>query len=80
MGLLGDDTLEKLLNTLIYLLGIHFALRGVQEHKDLYVSVYRQITVCFDEELQKKYLMYTPTSMKNCQGGLKDHNKKKKLV
>ncbi len=54
MGLLGNDLPEKLLNMLIYLLGVHFALRGVQEHKDLRVDAYRQITVCFDEELQKE--------------------------
>ncbi len=80
MGLLGDDSPEKLLNILIYLLGVYFVLRGIQEHKDLRVGAYRQITVCFDEELQKKYLLYTPTSMKNHQGGLRGHNKKKKLV
>ena len=34
-NILGDDNPETLLNTLIYLLGIHLALHSVQEHKDL---------------------------------------------
>ncbi len=35
LGLLGDSNPEQLLNTVIYLLGVHLALQGVQEHKDL---------------------------------------------
>lgn len=31
-GILGDDTPEKLLNTLIYCLGLNLALRSGKEH------------------------------------------------
>ncbi len=72
LGLLGDDTPKKLVNTLIYLLGIHLALRGGDEHKSLKVGYYSQIKVKYDEDQQSKYLEYRPTSRKNNQGGLKD--------
>ena len=35
MGVLGIDAPEQLLNTVIYLVGMHFALRGVAEHCNL---------------------------------------------
>ena len=34
-GLLGDDCPAKLLNNLVYLFGLHFALRGRDEHRQL---------------------------------------------
>ncbi len=37
-GLLGDNTPEKLVNTLPYLIGVHFTLRAVEEHKALKVG------------------------------------------
>ena len=36
-GLLGDDSPEKLVNTLLYLIGVHFALRACDEYKVLKV-------------------------------------------
>ena len=33
IGALGDDTPTKLVDTVLYLLGIHFALRAADEHK-----------------------------------------------
>ncbi len=44
-NILGDDCPETLLNMLIYLLGVHLALHGVQEHKDLKVGAYSQLQV-----------------------------------
>ncbi len=80
MGVLGDSNPEQLLNTLIYLLGVHLTLQGIQEHKDLKVSAYHQIIVKYDEELDCKHLHYAPTHIKNHQGGLRDKNKKTKEV
>jgi hypothetical protein len=34
-NVLGDDTREKLLYTLVYLMGLNFALRGGEEHRHL---------------------------------------------
>ncbi len=42
-GLLGNDTPEKLVNTLLYLVGLHFALRACDEHKVLKVGYYSQL-------------------------------------
>ncbi len=78
--ILGDDYPETLLNTLIYLLGVHLALHGVQEHKDLKVGAFSQLWVDFDAETESKYLYYTPTHLQNNQGGIREMNKKKKEV
>ena len=37
-GLLGDDTLEKLVNTLLYLISVHFTLQACDKHKSLKVG------------------------------------------
>ena len=34
-GILGEDNPTKLMNTILYLLGIHFALRSREEHRSL---------------------------------------------
>ncbi len=39
-GILGQDNLEQLLNTLMYLLGVHLSLQAVDEHKALKVGYY----------------------------------------
>jgi Domain of unknown function (DUF3504) len=35
MGLLGDSDPATLLNTMVYVFGLHFALRGRDEHRRL---------------------------------------------
>lgn len=64
-GLLGNSSPEVLLNTIVYLFGVHFAMRAVQEHKDLKAN--SQVQVLFDEKLKLKYLLYTENSSKNNQ-------------
>ena len=39
LGILGDDTPEKLIDTILYLNGVHFALRAANEHKSLKVNL-----------------------------------------
>ena len=34
-SVLGEETPQQLLDTLVYMLGLHFALRAAQEHRDL---------------------------------------------
>ena len=67
-GILGDENPTKLVDTLLYLLGIHFALRAAKEHKDLKVD--QQIKVMFDAEVALKYLYYEENTSKCNQGGL----------
>ena len=50
-GILGEDTPEKLLKTLIYMLGLHLALRGGVEHTRLRRPGFNcQITVGVDDK------------------------------
>jgi hypothetical protein len=68
-GLLGYDNPKKLLNTLIYLFGIHFGLRARQEHRDLEYGQNSQIKLLVDAD-QKEYLEYTERMSKNKKFGL----------
>ena len=63
----------------MYLIGIHFALRG-DEYKALKVSAFAQIKLLTDKSLGVKYLQYQPTQLKNNQGGIKDLKKQPKVV
>ena len=62
----GHDNPEKLQNTLFYLNGIHFALRGRDEHCNLTID---QIKV--ETRNGKKCIVYTEKSSKNNPGGLR---------
>ena len=68
MGLLGDDMPVKLVDTLLYLLGVHFALRAAEEHKNLKVN--SQLKVVYDESVGLKYLFYEEHTSKCNQGDL----------
>lgn len=52
-NILGTDTPEKLRNSLLYLIGLHFALRGFEEHVRLTISNFRLV------EVRKKLLCNT---------------------
>ena len=79
-GVLGESNPEQLLNTVIYLLGIHCSLRAVDEHKALKIGYYLQIKCKFDKELNAHFLKYRETYSKNHQGGLADLNIKPKVI
>ena len=79
-GVLGQANLEQLLNTLMYLLSVHFCLRAVDEYKALKVGYYSQIKVKYDDEKGCKFLQYTEMHSKNHQGGTKDFNVHPKIV
>ncbi|OWF34689.1 uncharacterized protein KIAA1958-like [Mizuhopecten yessoensis] len=68
-GVMGTDTPEKLLNTLVYQLGLNFALRAGQEHRNLRCGPYSQITVKQDSD-GKTYLEYREDVSKTNAGGL----------
>ncbi len=47
-GILGDSEPEQLVNTVLYLIGLHFALHAVNEYKALKTGVYSQFKVKYD--------------------------------
>ena len=70
-SILGDKTPVQLVDTLVYLLGIHFALLVTEEHKNLCVDC--QFSVKFDESVGLKYIYYQEMSSKCNQGGISNH-------
>lgn len=78
-GLLGEDTPEQLFNMILYLIGLHFALRACNEHKNLWTGAYSQFKVKVDDK-SRKFLEYIESQSKNYQGGLKNLHQKPKVV
>lgn len=77
-GILGDDTPEKLINTLLYLIGVHFTFLACDEYKNLKVSAYSQLKVKIDPHTNHRFLEYVENRSKNNQGGIKSlHHKMK---
>ncbi len=73
-GILGDHSPQQLVDTVLYLNGIHFALRGGLEHRGLAIG--RQITgPHVDTEIGKQYLLFREEVSKTNSGGLK-HRKR----
>ncbi len=66
--LLGDHTPERLVYTVLYLLGVQFALQAGEEHKSLKFG--KQLSVQFDTDSGNEYLEYVEFTAKNNQGGL----------
>ena len=75
-NILGDDTPDKLLNTLVYSLGLNLALRSGREHRSLKPAMFRLV----EPPTGKHYLEYTEWGSKNHGGGLKDRRIKNKSV
>ena len=75
--ILGVDTPDKLVNTLLYVIDLNFALRGGEEHRNLCHGPNSQLKILINSN-GKKSLQYIESSSKCNQGGLKDMNKKKK--
>lgn len=64
-GVLGESNPEQLLNTVIYLLGVHLSLCAVDKHKALKMGYYLQIKCFFDEDLDSHFLQYMEVHSKN---------------
>ena len=77
-GLLGDDTPQQLLDTIVFYNGLFFALRSGQEHRQL------RNTPCQIELVERPgeraYLVYTEDISKNRPGGLKGKSMAPKSV
>ncbi|XP_065902920.1 zinc finger MYM-type protein 2-like [Dysidea avara] len=77
-GILGDHTAEALLNTMVYMNGVYFSLRGGIEHRNLRYEP-SQIKL-FENPGEHPYLKYSEDVSKNHPGGLKGRKKKQKIV
>ena len=75
---LGEENGKQLVETLVYLFGLHFALRGGKEHRRLR-SVNPQVVLKYDEK-GKKHLEYTEDVSKTNAGGLNHRKTKPKIT
>lgn len=73
-GLLGESSPQVLLDTMLYLLGLNFALRSGEEHRSL---ARNQLTVASDDE--GEYLLYTENITKTNKRGLKHYRVERQL-
>ncbi len=71
-GILGEESPETLRNTVMYLIGLTFALCGGKEHRSLRNPYFDpQIVIKTSEKSSHKYLLYTEDIVsKTNQGGL----------
>ena len=76
--ILGDHNPQTLLNTMIYMNGLYFALRSGDEHRNLRHSPC-QIEI-FERPGERAYLKYTEDFSKNRPGGIKGRKVKPKVV
>ena len=68
-GLLGDHTPQALLNTMVFMSGLYFALRSGREHRELRFDS-SQISLV-ERGGERPYLEYTEDDSKNRPAGLK---------
>lgn len=79
-GVLGEDNPKQFSRTLLYLIGMHFALRAGAEHRNLRVGPESQIKLRQDESNGLYYLEYSEDVSKTNQGGLDHRTVKRKVV
>ena len=77
-GLLGENTPQSLLDTMVYMNGLYFALRGGKEHRDLRYNP-SQIQL-IEKPGERPYLLHTEDISKNHPGGLRGRNVKPEIV
>ena len=76
-GLLGNHSPQVLLDTMLFLCGIHFALRSGQEHQTLKIT---QFDIVNPTDSGAPYLIYTENTSKNNSGGLTSRKIRAKTV
>ncbi len=69
-GLLGTDTPQKLLDTIVYSIGLNFALRAGQEHRNLRTGPTSQLKLIPSDDEGRRYLLYKEDVSKTNCGGL----------
>ena len=78
-NVLGDENGKQLVETLVHLFGLHFALRGGKEHRQ-FCWTNSQVALKYDDE-GEKYLEYSEAVSKNNAGaGLKKEKLSQKLL
>ena len=78
LNVLGSGTPKQLVDTVLYLLGVHFALRATVEHRALRVGPKSQLTLGLDRD--RRYLENREDVSKTRQGGIDHHNVGRKIV
>ena len=78
-GVLGSSSPLQLLRTVFYLNGVHFALRGGSEHRNLRMGEHSQFKIVRDSN-NTEFLQYTEDKSKANQGGLIHLKVKPKVV
>ena len=77
-GILGDSSPQSLLDTMFYMNGLYFALRGGKEHRNLR---HEPSQIQLVEKLgERPYLLYREDVSKNHPGGLRGRKIKPKVV
>ena len=77
-GLLGDQHPQQLLDTLIFYIGLCFALRSGMEHRRL--QFYPTQIQVVESEISRDYIMYTEDVSKINQGGIAHRRREPKQV
>ena len=77
-GILGESTPQALVDTMLYMNGLYFALKSGEEHRQLRFHQC-QIQV-IERPGERAYLQYTEEISKNRPGGLKNRKLKPKTV
>ena len=75
-GILGDNTPEKLLDTLVVCFGLNLALRSGKEHR----SLRPDMLVLKEPTDSKPYIVYSECGSKNNPGGMKHRKVTNKVV
>ena len=76
-GLLGDHSPRSLVNTMVYMCGLFFALRSGDEHRRLR---YKLCQIEVVEDTKRPYLIYREDISKNHPGGVKGRKQTPKIV
>ena len=77
-NVLGSSTPKQLVHTLLYMFGVHFALRASVEHRSLRIGPKSQLKLGLDRD--KRYLEYSEDVSKTRQGGIDHRNVGRKVV
>ncbi|XP_048242449.1 uncharacterized protein KIAA1958-like [Haliotis rufescens] len=79
-GCLGESNPQQLLDTIVYLTGLYFALRGGKEHQALRLHQNPQITGPFVDNNGRRYFKYREDVSKTNTGGIRDRKLERKEV
>lgn len=70
-NILGSANAQQLLDTMVYMVGLNFALQTCQEHRNLRIGEHSQLMLKTSRVDGKRYLQYREDISKCVTGGLK---------